>query len=436
MYQSYNINLKANDNIFNIIDGWMEKYQTSSKREANSSKVLSISLNPNDSLLSQIKSDNFIAELKDWATENNGIVFVTALSIYVFANPLLTLNSPIISLRDYKTGNISFLSSDENYLSDIDELFEVTSGVYYANEKKTESIFVTEEKTANKDEASSSIPGSFWLESLAMRSSIDQIIDEYMISKNKPIDNLAKEQKVSSEQVAKPKVLSKQPASSYSEVSLIAGGNGEISIPASVKQTGVCTNYTNYGHFYGKWTKGTEQRAISEQWGAANKPSSNGIATLNDRYLVALSPKFGRVGDNVDIELSNGEVIKATIADSKGRDATSEWGHVLSNGVDIIEWESAGPKSNIDLGSWKGATVDKIVNLGDKTSSQPEPEPETNSPEETKIENLEEPKDLNQGELEAENLEEREAVNSEEQELLGDEVLESDVKEQVLSLKK
>ena len=42
---------------------------------------------------------------------------------------------------------------------------------------------------------------------------------------------------------------------------------------------------------------------------------------LNNRYLVAVSPKFGKVGDNIDVCLDNGTVIPCTIADSKGKDA-------------------------------------------------------------------------------------------------------------------
>lgn len=148
-------------------------------------------------------------------------------------------------------------------------------------------------------------------------------------------------------------------------VQATAGEGRTIDIPDSVRQTGLCPNYTGYDKFYGKWTKGTKQRELSEQWGAAGKPSSNGIATLNNRYLVAVSPKFGKVGDNIDIVLRDGQVINATIADSKGNDATSEWGHVLtsSGAVDVIEWEASGPKSEIDLGTWRNVGVDKIVNL-------------------------------------------------------------------------
>lgn len=145
----------------------------------------------------------------------------------------------------------------------------------------------------------------------------------------------------------------------------VVGAGVEIAIPTSVRQTGLCRNYTSYSYFYDKWTQGTAQREIANQWGEAGKTSSNGIATLNDRYLVAVSPKFGKVGDNIDVVLSDGQVIHATIADMKGNDATSEWGHVLTNSgaVDIIEWEATGAKEDINLGNWGNVTVDRIVNI-------------------------------------------------------------------------
>lgn len=150
--------------------------------------------------------------------------------------------------------------------------------------------------------------------------------------------------------------------------SSMPGEGKEISIPSNVRQTGLCPNYTSYSYFYDKWNSGTMQREIADKWGESGKPSANGIATLNDRYLVAVSPKFGKVGDNIDVVLSDGQVINATIADMKGTDATSEWGHVLtpSGAVDIIEWEASGAKSDIDLGSWRNVSVDRIVNLSEK----------------------------------------------------------------------
>lgn len=137
-----------------------------------------------------------------------------------------------------------------------------------------------------------------------------------------------------------------------------------INIPSNVKQTGITKNYTNYDYFYNKWSNNTNQRVVADRWAESGKNSKNGIATIDDRYLVAVSPKFGTVGDNIDVFLEDGTVINCTIADAKGSDATSEWGHQLGNsGVDVIEWESVGSQDVIEIGDWKGKTVSSIVNL-------------------------------------------------------------------------
>ena len=135
-----------------------------------------------------------------------------------------------------------------------------------------------------------------------------------------------------------------------------------VFIPSNVPQTGIIKNYTNYNYFYGKWSKGSAQRNLSEVWNAAGRTSDRGIATLNNRYLVAVSPKFGKVGDNIDVCLDNGVVIPCTIADAKGKDAKSEWGHTFGKAVDVIEWESMGGQSVINTDGWQGHKVDRIVN--------------------------------------------------------------------------
>ena len=138
----------------------------------------------------------------------------------------------------------------------------------------------------------------------------------------------------------------------------------QVDIPSNVSQTGIIANYTNYKYFKNKWSKGSNQRALSKQWVAAGETSDRGIATLDNRYLVAVSEKFGNVGDYIDVELDDGTVIKAIIADAKGADATSEWGHKFGRSVDIIEWESTGGQDNIDLSGWRGKKVKRISNIG------------------------------------------------------------------------
>lgn len=141
-----------------------------------------------------------------------------------------------------------------------------------------------------------------------------------------------------------------------------------ITIPSSVKQTGIIRNYTNYTYFYSRWASGTTQRKLADIWASKGRTQSRNIATIDGYYLVAMSSKFGTTGDIVVIELANGNKFKAILGDSKGSDAGSEWGHILSGAVDIIEWESIGNaqsgSTKLDLGTWAGQDVTKVYNYG------------------------------------------------------------------------
>lgn len=141
-----------------------------------------------------------------------------------------------------------------------------------------------------------------------------------------------------------------------------------IEIPSNVPQTGIIRNYTNYSQFYGRWSKGTIQRTLSELWGQQGKPKSRNIATINGYYLLAMTSTFATTGDIVTIELANGDRINAILGDSKGRDAGSIWGHLLSGKSDIVEWEAVGNgqqgATRIELGSWEGQRVVRVYNRG------------------------------------------------------------------------
>lgn len=138
-----------------------------------------------------------------------------------------------------------------------------------------------------------------------------------------------------------------------------------VTVPSSVRQTGVIPNYTNYSYFYSRWSSGTTQRKLADIWASKGKKSSRNIATIDGYYLIAMSPIFATTGDIVVIELQNGEKIKAILGDSKGSDASSVYGHILGGGVDIIEWEATtNVQSSIALGTWKGQNVKAVHNYG------------------------------------------------------------------------
>lgn len=359
------LSFESNDYLFNILDGWIEKYNTSPKilpGVPKESSSLSIQLNGQAQGL--LNRTDVIAELKRWAIENQKLVIVSGFCIVVLTASAIGTALQRNSLRGLRIekGSLFFSSSNIAALSD------TTEGVYFIDdnqmvaEETIDTLSVEESKS--KTYPSITLPGNALIDNYLIKNSLNQFIDEYMQAKTR-------EAFASPEQAIEPYSM-EEPAVSeevYEEVQpvVLANGGIEIVIPSYVRQTGLCPNHTSYTYFYGRWSRGSGQKALSEQWGAAGKPSSNGIATLNGRYLVAVSPKFGVVGDNIDIVLSDGQVIPATIADIKGVDATSEWGHVLiesTQAVDIIEWESTGAKSDINLGTWRNVTVAKIINYG------------------------------------------------------------------------
>lgn len=141
-------------------------------------------------------------------------------------------------------------------------------------------------------------------------------------------------------------------------------------IPTPIKQVGIYNYATNYNR---TWGTGTGQKDLNNRWILADRPNKRGLATYNDRYLVAMSNKFGNVGDDVDIILNNNDTIRATIADIKNEkdpnytqyghyyDERKRYGSRYPYGISIVEFENYG--GPVDLGSWKGQTVHKVNNL-------------------------------------------------------------------------
>ena len=114
----------------------------------------------------------------------------------------------------------------------------------------------------------------------------------------------------------------------------------EVAVPSNVKQSGIIANYTNYSYWYPKWKY--VPRKIADYWNSQGRKQNGHAAMIDNCYLVAVAPVFGTTGDRIVIKLDNGKQINAIIADAKGADAASMWGHQLSSGIDIVEWEMVG----------------------------------------------------------------------------------------------
>ena len=126
-----------------------------------------------------------------------------------------------------------------------------------------------------------------------------------------------------------------------------------VTIPDDVKQAGYTVTCYGVGGWYksGKATAtkvsdGTNQKSVHEKWLADGARYKNGIAVINvngkDHYLIATASKLGKVGDNVDVRLANGQTIPCVIADDKSSHDSNytTYGHGRKNGsVNVLEFE-------------------------------------------------------------------------------------------------
>ena len=138
-------------------------------------------------------------------------------------------------------------------------------------------------------------------------------------------------------------------------------GSGEvIEIPDSLEQSGIIGDYTPLDTI--SWC--STQAEVYNMWVSAGKPYSNGIATLDGRYLIAMRERFGVVGDKVDILLEDGTVINCTLMDIKGSDA-EEWGHMFGTGYSLVEFEATYGFATSDVPeNWAYKKVKSVTNCG------------------------------------------------------------------------
>lgn len=160
----------------------------------------------------------------------------------------------------------------------------------------------------------------------------------------------------------------------------IAPGSGSgrtIVVPESANQGGLTRNYTGYAR---NWNAGTTQRKLYDAWIQLGRPSQGGVAMINGMYCVAMTTKFGAVGDVLQINLEDGSSFKAIMADSKGSnpgvnphpgESGNEWGHALKYPgkgwkIDVVEWEqyNGDPKTLLKQNGWTGKKVASVINLG------------------------------------------------------------------------
>lgn len=126
---------------------------------------------------------------------------------------------------------------------------------------------------------------------------------------------------------------------------------------------------------------------VYKLWCSTGKKTGQaGLPTIQGRYLVAVSPRFGDVGDYVTATLSNGKKIDCIVADTKNPDDTTAkyheyegclYGHYYTSGqVSILEFMfssstnmSSGNASSL-VGDWKGTYITAMANGGSAISKR------------------------------------------------------------------
>lgn len=98
---------------------------------------------------------------------------------------------------------------------------------------------------------------------------------------------------------------------------------------------------------------------------------ANGFGKIGDRYVIACTPTFGKIGDEIDFVLANGRVIHGVMGDEKKMSdaGCNKWGH--DGGHSVVEfvvnksmWYHTGKTVTRFHPEWAKSRVVKAVNLG------------------------------------------------------------------------
>ena len=110
-------------------------------------------------------------------------------------------------------------------------------------------------------------------------------------------------------------------------------------VPEDFRQSGLVADYTPYLR---RWSSGTAQAELYAYWQKSGSQDGP-LAMIYGCYLAAVSPRIGRAGDIVVLELDDGTQLPCIIADEKGDDRQHEWGHRFGSGISLVEWEGCYP---------------------------------------------------------------------------------------------
>ena len=139
---------------------------------------------------------------------------------------------------------------------------------------------------------------------------------------------------------------------------------------AEITPTQTIGGVYTYEKWNTNWTAGTYQKALHDQY---EDYDTEGFGKIGDRYVIACTTTFGRVGDLIDFELEDGTIIKTVMGDAKSQadPGCNLYGH--QNGNNVIEFIVNGdtwygiksnPGNADNHPEWGGKHVIKAYNYG------------------------------------------------------------------------
>lgn len=101
--------------------------------------------------------------------------------------------------------------------------------------------------------------------------------------------------------------------------------------------------FSTEGYKNFNWAKGTGQRRVWQAWKDKGCPTVQGFAAIDGKILIACTSTFGKIGDNITWEFSNGDILDTIMGDEKSQKYTSydhnpanKWGH--NEGKCVLEF--------------------------------------------------------------------------------------------------
>lgn len=140
-----------------------------------------------------------------------------------------------------------------------------------------------------------------------------------------------------------------------------------VKIPEDIKQG----DYKTSLYEDNKFEANSLEEKLQKMWKNQENNEKDNLATIKvndeDRYLVTVSPKYGNVGDNIDVNLKDGTVVKCVIAGNLDIKETSTniYGIEDAKGnTSIVNFQMVDKNAKVKYAWDENSPITKITNRG------------------------------------------------------------------------